>query len=107
MVSIYKRQKNLKTTQRELEDVITHLKTCGVHVDYAVHEKHGRYNRLHTHAIVRFTGRYKTITSYGNREYEGFDFKIHWKPIHDVCGCMGYLEKTFNHVIVDLVRLFI
>ena len=100
MLSIYKRQKNLKTTLKELKEVIYHLDECGVHIDYAVAEQHGHYNKLHCHAMVRYKGRYSSHTKYGNIEFDGYDFKIHWTPIKDYVGCMRYLEKSNNHIVL-------
>ncbi len=102
MVAIYCRKKNVKVKQAQLDIVLYHLKQCGVHIDYAVHERHGHYNQLHTHCMVRYNKKYKSLTSYGNIEYDGYDFKIHWTPLFNHYGCMMYLEKTFGHIVADI-----
>lgn len=99
LMSISCNKKNENIKQSQLDEILYHLKQCGVHIHYAVHEKHGYYNQLHTHAMVTYNGKFKDHTKYGNKEFDGYDFKVHWTPVTDTLGCIHYLEKTDNHIV--------
>ncbi len=102
LVSILCNKKNEIIKQKQLDDILYHLKQCGVHIDYAIHEQHGYYKQLHTHAVCRYEKKYKSLTTYGNVDFDGYDFKIHWTPIHDLGGCIKYIEKTPKHIVATI-----
>lgn len=96
MVSIHKCKRNVETTLEQLEAYLEYLEQNGVILYYVIHENHGHYNQLHTHAIGKYTGRYKKLSKI---KRDGQWYAAHWRQIDDIGGAVGYLEKTPNHLV--------
>jgi len=86
LLTITKYQKLDFVDESELRLVMEYLKDNKVYfIDYAM-ETSGMYRQLHLHAVVKYRGRYKFLSKFGN-------FRVHWSPVTDINGAFRYIYK--------------
>lgn len=94
LLTISCQQKKEFILPMDLHIVINHLQKSGVIILKGRYENHGLYNQLHFHAIVNYSGYYKSLTQYGDKEHDK-TYRIDFKRIRPgtVFAVDNYLNK--------------
>ncbi len=94
LLTISAQQKNTLVKQTELEDVQFWLAAHGVVFICRRYESTGVYRQLHFHGMVRYNGKFKHLTKWGDLKFTNNTYSINFKRVGNYKGAIRYLLKA-------------